>query len=140
MFKTTVTYKNFFDVDTTETLRFNLTEDEVADLIDSDPTFDINFLSYMTQEKDPLKMLNVIRKIIVVSYGEVSEDGRSFKKSDEIALNFVQSAAYLAFRDQLLASDDGHEFFEFLMQILPSRFSGPLRKRIAETGSLTAVK
>lgn len=140
MFKTSVTYKNFLDVETTETLRFNLTEDELLDLVRSDPTFDVNFLSYLSQEKDYPKMMDVIRKLIVVSYGEVSEDGRSFKKSDEIALNFVQSAAYIAFRDKLLASEDGHEFTEFLMHVFPSKFSDALKDKIAETPALSVVR
>ena len=141
MFKTDVTYTNFLDQEVTETLRFNLREDELLDLVAEDPTFDSGFLAYISQEKDYQKMLKVVRKLVILSYGEVSEDGRSFRKSDEKALDFLQSPAYTAFMEKLFASEDGSAFANFIMQVVPSRYSNELKKRISEAGvNTTTVK
>lgn len=136
MFKTDITYTNFLGTEITETLRFNLTETELLDLIKEDPKFDAGFLAYASQERDYVKMMDVIRKLIVVSYGEVSEDGKYFRKSDERAIDFLQSAAYEAFKDKLLASDDGHEFVDFLLGIFPAKFSKVLKERIAQNNEI----
>ena len=121
MYKTELTYKTFTDKEITETFRFNLNEDELRDLIADDPIFSPEFLSYVTREQDTMKMLKVIQKLIVMSYGEMSEDGKYFRKSNEKALDFLQSAAYMAFRDKLL-SGDGDEFMKFIFEVFPSKF------------------
>lgn len=133
MYKTEVTYKNFLDVEVTETLRFNLTETELLDLVRTDPTFDVGLLTYIANERDYARMMDVIRKLIVVSYGEVSEDGKYFRKSDEKALDFVQSAAYEAFRDQLLSDEDGQGFMNFMMAVFPKKFVAEMQKNAALT-------
>lgn len=131
MFKIDLTYKNFLGVETTETLRFNLTETELLDLVRDDPTFNTSFLSYISQEKDYAKMMDVIRKLIVVSYGEVSDDGKYFRKSDARALDFVQSAAYEAFRDKILSDENGNGFMNFLMAVFPAKFADEMKKNAA---------
>jgi hypothetical protein len=136
MYKTDVTYKNFLDVEVTETLRFNLTETELLDLVRTDPAFNVGLLTYIANERDYARMMDVIRKLIVVSYGEVSEDGKYFRKSDERALDFVQSAAYEAFRDQLLSDDDGQGFVNFMMAVFPAKFAAEMKKQ----GALTVNK
>ena len=127
MFKTEITYKNYFDVEVTETLRFNLTENEVLDLISKDPQFDPGFLAYITQDKDYPRLMDVLKKRIVASYGEVSENGKHFRKSEAIATDFVQSAAYEALKERMI-SGDGSEFANFVIGIFPAKFSGVLRE------------
>ena len=130
MYKTELTYKTFTDKEITETLRFNLNEDELRDLIDDDPIFSPAFLSYVSREQDTMKMLKVIQKLIVMSYGEMSEDGKYFHKSNEKALDFLQSAAYMAFRDKLL-SGDGEEFVNFMFNVFPEKFVESLKANAA---------
>ena len=134
MFKTEITYKNYFDVEVTETLRFNLTENEVLDLISKDPQFDPGFLAYITQDRNYPKLMDVFRKLIVASYGEISDNGKHFRKSDEIATDFVQSAAYEALKDRMM-SGDGTEFTNFVIGIFPSKMAGVLKQSLLTTNS-----
>lgn len=127
MFKTDITYTNFLGSEVTETLRFNLTETELMDLVRDDSMFDAGFLAYISQEQDYYKMMDVLRKLIVVSYGEISEDGRYFRKTDTMALDFVQSAAYEAFRDKLLSSEDGSAFVNFLLGVFPAKMAEAMK-------------
>jgi len=139
MFRTEIKYKNFLDVDVTETLRFNLRDDELLDLVKEDSMFDVGYLAYLTQERDYQKMLKFIRKLITVSYGEMTEDGRSFRKSKEIAQDFMQSNAYIAFRDRLLSDESGNLFAKFVMETLPSSFAAAIKEKI-DNSNLTVVK
>ena len=129
MFKTDLTYKDFLGNDVTETLRFNISEDEMLDLVREDARFDGGYLSMVIEQKNYAQMMDIVRKLIVISYGELSSDGRTFRKTDERALDFLQSAAYGAFRDKLLEEDG---FFEaFLIGIFPSKFSTMIKERLA---------
>jgi len=142
MFKTEVTYTNFLDQEVTETLRFNLREDELLDLVNEDPTFDSGFLAYISQQQDFQKMMKVVRRLISLSYGEVSEDGRSFRKSEQRALDFLQSSAYTTFMDKILSDNTGKTFLDFLVGVFPAKFAEQLVDRMKDGGNpqLTAVK
>lgn len=142
MFKTEVTYTNFLDQEVTETLRFNLREDELLDLVREDPTFDSSFLAYISQQQDFQKMMKVIRRLISLSYGEVSEDGRSFRKSEQRAMDFLQSSAYTTFVDKILSDNSGKLFMDFLVGTFPAKFSEQLIEKVNDGGrpQLTTVK
>lgn len=132
MFKIDLTYTNFAGAETTETLRFNLTETELRDLIRKNKMFNADFLSYVSKEQNLMSMMDVIQELVIVSYGEISEDGRHFRKSEAMALDFVQSAAYEAFLNKLLDTEDGHEFMEFLMGIFPAKFAKEMQMKLKE--------
>ena len=85
MFKTDLTYKDFLGNDVTETLRFNISEDEMLDLVREDARFDGGYLSMVIEQKNYAQMMDIVRKLIVISYGELSSDGRTFRKTDERA-------------------------------------------------------
>lgn len=140
MFKTDITYTNFLGTEVTETLRFNLTETELLDLIKDDPKFDTGFLAYVSQEKDYIKAMDMIRRLIVVSYGEVSDDGKYFRKSDERAIDFLQSAAYEAFKDKLLSDREGKLVVDFMLGILPEKFRKSLKDKLKADGSLPQLE
>lgn len=142
MFKTEVTYTNFLDQEVTETLRFNLREDELLDLVKEDPTFDANYLAYISQQQDFQKMMKVVRRLISLSYGEVSEDGRSFRKSDQRSLDFLQSSAYTTFVDRILSDSTGKTFMDFLTGVFPAKFSEQLVSKMKADGvpQLATVK
>lgn len=132
MYTIDLKFHTFTGAEATETLRFNLTEDELRDLVRRNPMFDLNFLSYVSKEQDLNKMLDVVQELIVVSYGEMSDDGKYFRKSDDRALDFLQSAAYEEFKRYLFKSEDGHEFLEFLTKVFPKNVADQMKKRAAE--------
>lgn len=129
MFKTEIKYKDFLENDVAETLRFNISEDELLDLVREDERFDAGYLAYVVEQKDYPKMMDIVRKLIVLSYGELSDDGRYFRKSDDKAIDFLQSAAYEAFRDSIL--EEPSKFEAFLLGVFPSKFSQIVQARMA---------
>jgi hypothetical protein len=130
MFKTTVKYKDYADIDQEEILRFNIDEDEMLDLIAEDVAFNPAFLSVVAADQDPQSMYRVIRKLILHSYGELSEDGKKFRKSPEIMNDFAHSAAYKALLHQFFGEDSDPKFTqEFILGIFPSKIVDELKKQ-----------
>lgn len=132
MFKTTVKYTDFLGGEREETLRFNLTELEMKDLMDSDVAFSPQFLTSISDDKDGDMMLKVIRKIILHAYGEMSEDGRYFRKSPEIMSDFAHSAAYTALLTKLFESEDENFISNFLFGIFPANVAEKMKEAASE--------
>lgn len=139
MFKTEVTYTNFLDQEVTETLRFNLREDELLDLIKEDPTFDTSYLTYVSQQNDFQKIMKVVRRLIALSYGEVSEDGRTFRKSEQRSLDFLQSSAYTTFLNKILSDDSGKTFRDFIVGVFPAKFAEQLTSSMEKVGGMQKI-
>jgi hypothetical protein len=128
MYRRKITYTNFNDEQVTETLAFNLSETELLDLSEQDPTFSAAYLKQVADEQDPATMFRLLRKTIALSYGEVSMDGKRFMKSEEIMNGFLHSAAYDALIRELVSSDSIDEVSSMLIGIFPAQFRDELTK------------
>ena len=123
MFKIKKTYEDFLGNEQTETFRFNITESEMMDMVKSDPTFRPEYLFYLASEQKGLEMIDVIRKLLVISYGELSDDGKHFIKSDEKATLFVQSAAYNEILNDFISGKDENLLTNFVMGAFPKKYA-----------------
>lgn len=128
MFSTNVTYKDFGGNDKSETLRFDLTQEEMLDIRDEDPSFDPANLYRVADEKDVQMMYKIMRKLILHAYGEVSEDGRYFRKSPQIMNDFAHSAMYRALLEKILNDESGDMFNEFILNVFPSDIANQIRQ------------
>lgn len=113
MFRYEIKYTDFNDNEQTELLRFHMTVDEFArikGLIPND--LEEKAKEWQNNEKndanydDLVKVVDSIKNIVLDAYGEVSEDGKRFIKSDEIKNNFYRSAAYAALIDEFLINPE----------------------------------
>jgi len=118
MLKRDIKYVNFDDEEVTETFYFNLSKSE---LIEYESTYGgkfQDFMKTMIKSEDTQKLIQEFKKLILLSYGEKSPDGRRFVKSDTLREEFSQTAAYdtlfmeLATNETLAA--------EFITSIMPS--------------------
>jgi hypothetical protein len=114
--KKTVKYVDFDGKEQKETLYFNLTEAEVLRL-------DLEFeggleqhINNLNEKTRPNEILELFEKVLQMSHGEKSEDGRHFIKSDEKRELFSQSAAYSSLFVQLVQDvDEATAFFNALL-------------------------
>lgn len=132
MFTKEYKYPNFLGDEVTDKFRFNISEFEMLDLVRDDPDFSVARLSALVKEPDAAKMIDIIRKLLVVSYGVLSEDGKHFRKSDEIATEFVQSAAYNAILNEFLTSEDPKLLTDFMYGVFPAKFQSELKNKVSE--------
>lgn len=141
MFKKEITYKDYNDVERTETFYFNFTQTELTQFEASIPGGMSSRMAEIAAAKDMPAMMNFFKAIITKSYGEKSPDGRRLMKgdNDELAKAFMETPAYdILFQDIFM----GNGMVEFLTGIMPSDIAEKLRPTledyIKKSGALSA--
>lgn len=124
MLKKTIKYTDFDGEEQTEIVNFNLTKSELKELqFQTEGGFGSHIQRAV--EKGDLTVLFVeFKRLILMAYGERSEDGKRFVKTPEMAEAFTQTAAYDALFTEITEVDGAVQ--KFLMGILPEDISSSL--------------
>jgi hypothetical protein len=122
MLKQTVNFKDYNDQDSEETLYFNLNKSEMADLLDLQPQLEewarkTNGPERELDSNEIREFFDILKRLVDVSYGQRSADGKRFVKDDALLRDFKQSAAYDAFLFSLF--EDPQNAVNFMTAILP---------------------
>lgn len=126
MLKRDITYETFDGEKITETFYFNMSK---AELIELEVEFDeglAKMLQNIIKTKNNKEIIRIFKRIILLSYGKKSEDGKRFIKSDEIREEFSQTQAYSDLFMEL-ASDD-KAAVTFLVGVLPKDMATEIEK------------
>lgn len=94
MLKKTMTYTDFDGNERTENFYFNLTKAELAEWELCTNGGMTQKLTEIAQSNDGPTITKAFKEIIRKAYGEKSDDGRAFLKSDEISDRFEATQAY----------------------------------------------
>lgn len=121
MLKKTVTYVDFNENERTEDHYFNLTEAELTEMELSLNGGLSQLLEKILQENDHKQIIEYFKKIVLMSYGKKSLDGRQFVKSDEIRQEFASTAAYSEIFMELATDADAAS--AFVNGIMPRKLS-----------------
>lgn len=112
-------YVDFKGNEREEELYFNMPKNELLKMSVADGEDDIEaILDRIIKTKDNKKIYTMFEELILNAYGEVSEDGRSFKKSPEIREAFSQTAVFSELVMELMLNSE--EANNFILGILPS--------------------
>lgn len=115
MLKEKIEYTDFDGKKQTETVYMHLTRPEVirflaghninikSDDISAELKAAINKL---IADKDLIAMLRFMDDLLLAAYGEKSEDGKRFVKSQEISERFSETLAYAALYDKLIEDQE----------------------------------
>jgi len=122
MIKWPITYTNYNDEEITEDFYFHLNKAELAKM-----QFDVNgaysqFIERITNQRDYKLLGEEFRKLILRSYGVKSDDGRLFRKSQEMRDEFEQTEAYSVLFMELITDED--KASKFVKGILPKDLQG----------------
>lgn len=122
MIKWPITFTDYDGNELTEDFFFNLNKAELTQM-----QFDVNgayssFIERISNERDLKALGREFKKIILMSYGKKSDDGRHFRKSDQMREDFEQSEAYVTLYMDLLS--DGEKAAKFVRGILPKDLQG----------------
>lgn len=112
-----ITYTDFDGETRTENFYFNMTKAELAELNLTTEGGLQNVLQRIIDAKNIPEVTKWFKKIITMSYGEKSPDGRRFIKSEELTNEFLQTEAYSELFMQLLGDDKAAS--DFINGILP---------------------
>lgn len=117
MLKKPITYVDYDGNTRTENFWFNLDEAEILELQMSSEGGMTAMLEKMIEEKDGKRILETIKRVIMMAYGEKSLDGKYFEKSPEKSRAFTQTRAYSVLLMELYR--DGGAAAEFMNKIIP---------------------
>lgn len=111
-------YVDYRGNERTEEFCFNLTKAELIEMEMSTTGGMENFLKKIAHAQDTKTLVALFKGIIHKAYGEISDDGRRFIKSEELSNAFEQTEAYAEmflefFKDSNTAAD-------FINNIIPS--------------------
>lgn len=120
MYKRTITYTDYFDVERTEDVYFNLSETELTKLQLSKQNGYVAMLQSLIDAKNGPAIMEVFDEIIRMAYGEKSEDGRRFIKSEELTEAFTQTPIYDQLYMELCTNADSAA--EFVKNIIPAKY------------------
>lgn len=127
MLTRTITYTDFNDNTVTDVFHFNLTETEVLELESSFEGGMEQRLRNIVEQKDNKLIVKEFQKLILLAYGQKSEDGKKFLKSQALRDEFEQHAAYNQLFMELAM--DAEAAATFMNAILPSK----IREQIPAT-------
>ena len=122
MLKKAITYTDYDGVTRTEDFYFNLTQAEIIELNMSPMGGLDNTLRKIIKETNTGKIVEMIKHIILMSYGEKSFDGKKFIKKDpatgrKLADDFEESPAFPELFMELLG--DENKAAAFINGIIP---------------------
>lgn len=129
MIKKTIAYTDLFtEEEKTVDCYFHLSESELVAMQMKNGGALVTNLQDSAMNQDAETMLNLIKEMILVSYGEKGDNGSFYKVKDGVALreNFEASPAFDALMMKLTTDPD--EGKEFILGIMPSG----IRKNISE--------
>lgn len=118
MLKETIKYQDYDGNEYEEDFYFNLNKSELIKLQTSIPGGLEQMIKNIIAAKDQNALMSMFSKIIHISYGEKSPDGKHFVKSEDLANAFEQTLAYDNLFMELI--NDADKAAAFINGILPS--------------------
>lgn len=130
MIKKTITYTDYNGNERTENFYFGLNKAEIMDMELSVTGGMRQLLQMIIDKQDIPKIIEAFKKIIKMSYGEKSPDGRRFIKSEELTEAFVQTEAYSELYMELIG--DAEAAANFINGIVPADIGSAMAAKRAE--------
>jgi len=122
MLKRPITYEDYNGETVTETFYFNLSKPELVELeVEVDGGFGKSLQSII-EAQNFKALIAEFKKIILMSYGVKSDDGKRFIKSDKLREEFTQTNAYNELFMEL--AQDDKKAAVFLTAVLPADMRG----------------
>lgn len=130
MLKKAITYDDFDGVTRTEDFYFNLTKAELAEMSLRAGGGFVAELEAIGKSADIPKMFDTFKWVILSSYGQRSDDGKSFSKSDELSAAFRGSEAFSVLMMEIMT--DATKAVEFITSVVPKDLSDKVRESMKD--------
>lgn len=121
MLKKRIKYTDYDGNEREEDFYFNLSKAELVELeLTTDGGLE-QMIQKITDTRDMPKLIELFKRLILMSYGEKSENGKRFIKSKELSDAFAQTEAYSELFMELATDDKAAS--EFVNGIVPQGLS-----------------
>ena len=133
MLKQTLTYEDYFGETRTEDLYFNLSKADLAEMLTEDEDLQTR-LATVAESNNGAQIIRFFKEFALKAYGERSEDGKRFIKSDKISEEFSQTAAFETLLGKILTYE--LDPVKFIMGILPADLAKEAQEKMNENNGL----
>ncbi len=130
MFKKQIKYTDYLGNDREEDFYFDLSPAELTELELSMEGGLSAMIQKIIKAKDMPSLIATFKKLILMSYGEISNDGRRFIKNDEVRIGFSQTPAYSILFMELATNENAAT--EFVNGIIPKKEIDELKQKQLE--------
>lgn len=118
MFKKDIEYTDYNGNKRKEAFYFNLSKAELMEMELSTSGGFQQYINRIINAQDTPQLVKLFKELILKSYGEKSDDGKRFIKSDEIRDAFSQTEAYSELFMELATNTESAT--EFVNHVIPS--------------------
>jgi hypothetical protein len=132
MIKKTLTWTDFNDKEVTEDFYFHLSKPEVLQLEVGVKGGLTELIKKVIETEDHDELVTWFKKIILLSYGQKSEDGRRFIKSPQLSEEFAQTGAYEVLFMGLAGDEQAAS--QFIKGILPADVQDKPKIQVTDVG------
>jgi len=131
MLKREITFEDFNGEKVTETLWFHLSKSEMIEMDANHEGGLEATIKRIMKTNDRQGLVREFQNLLLLAYGQKSEDGRKFIKSDALREEFKQTAAYDAMFMELATDDKAAA--NFMKGILPKDMAAEVARLDNET-------
>lgn len=132
MLKREITYEDFNGNQVTDLYYFNLSKPELIEMeVEHKGGFGA-MMKTVIDSKDHKTLIKTFKDIVLMSYGVKSDDGKRFIKTDELRLEFSQTAAFDVLFMELATNDAAAAIF--IKGVMPKDMAAEVEKAM-ETGT-----
>lgn len=135
MLKKTITYTDYNGVERTEVFYFNLSKAEIMEMELGTTGGLTEMIQKVIATKDVPAIMKIFKDLVLRAYGEKSDDGKRFIKSDELREAFSQTEAYSDLFIEL--SIDPKKAAEFVNGIIPADLAEQVKAEQAKNPALS---
>lgn len=129
-----IKYTDYDGNEREEDFRFNLSESELMKMeFDTEGGMEA-LINKIIDEKDSKKIGELFDKIILMSYGEKSADGKRFVKSPELSKAFSETEAYNVLYMELLTDEKAAA--AFVNGLVPTKIANEMQAKQGQPARL----
>ena len=118
MFKKTMTYKDFNGLEIKEDFYFNFTKAEILEMQLEETGGLSEKLQRIINAQDVPSIIKVFKDLILRAFGQKSQDGKRFIKSEQISNEFSQTNAFADLYIELATNTEAAT--EFINNVIPA--------------------
>lgn len=133
MLKKEITYTDYNGTKRTEDFYFNLSRPELLRMEMTSESSLQEKLKAMIKEQNKVKLYEYFEWLVLKSYGEKSEDGKHFHKSEALSKAFSETEAYAELLTELCSGED--KVLEFVNGIMPTPVPKEVQKQALDMAS-----
>ena len=138
MFVKEIKYTDYNGIDRNEKFYFNLNKSELTEMDLTTAGGMKSFIERITNTQDQAELIKLFKELILKAYGQKSDDGKRFIKSDELRNEFSQTMAYDTYF-MLLATNE-KEAIKFVNGLMPAALVAEASKQNQIPAATTPLK